>query len=167
MTLTDIMPTLRASLPDPLDPTRWPAGSNATLDDVVVQGLSLSRASRLLGTPLLFRSPAGDPIGVVLLGVSGVTTGWPHRRVLCGRPRRSSTVTVDDGEMRWHEARLVGRTSLVHRRPMTVTACGVERTADLPVDLVPGDVVAIPVRMSPAAPGGCRLLDRIEQSPDH
>lgn len=167
VTLTDIMPTLRGSLPDRLDPTRWPAGSRATLDDVVVQGFSLARAARLLGTPLMFRSPTIDPVGVVLLGVSGVTTGSPHFRVVCGRMRLSSSVTVDDGEMCWHEARLVGRTSLAHRRPMTISACGVQRTADLPVDLVPGDVVAIPVRVSPSAPAGCRLLDRIVESPDH
>ncbi len=167
MTLTDIMPTLRGSLPDPLDQTRWPAGSLATLDDVVVQDLSLSRTARLLGTPMVFRSPTVDPIGVVLLGVSEVTTGWPHRRILCGRTRLSSTVTVDDSEMCWYEARLVGRISVAHRRPMTVTACGVERTADLPVDLVPGDIIAIPVRIAPTTPAGCRLLDRIEKSPDH
>ncbi|WP_299569467.1 hypothetical protein [uncultured Williamsia sp.] len=167
MTLTDIMPTLRGSIPDPLDRVRWPSGSRATLDDVVVQDFSLARAARLLGTPLVFRSPTDDPIGVVVLGVSGVTTGSPHHRILCGRTRLSSSVVVDDAGMYWHEARLVGRTSVVHRHPVTLTACGVERTVDLPADLVPGDVVAIPVRIPPETPGGCRLLDRIEESPAH
>lgn len=167
VTLTDILPTLRGSLPDPLDQTRWPAATHALVDDVVVQGLSLSRAARLLGTPLVFRPATADPVGVVVLTVSGVTEGGQGRRVLCGRTRLSSAVCIAADEMCWYEARLVGRVSVTHRRPATLTACGVARTMDLPVDLAPGDVVVIPVRMSPAAPGGCRLLDRIEESPDH
>ncbi|MCP2160011.1 hypothetical protein LX12_001190 [Williamsia serinedens] len=167
VTLTDILPTLRGSLPDPLDRTRWPAETLATVDDVAVQGLSLARTARLLGTPLVFRPAAGDPVGVVALTVSGVTAGPEARRVLCGRTRLSSTVCVCGDEMCWYEARLVGRVSVTHRRPATLVACGAERTVDLPVDLGPGDVIAIPVRMSPTAPGGCRLLDRIEDSPGH
>ncbi|MEH3155636.1 MAG: hypothetical protein PGN29_09905 [Gordonia paraffinivorans] len=162
MTLTDILPTLRGSLPDPLDRSRWPTATHTTLDDVVVHGLSLAHVVRLLGGPLVFRPATTDPVGVVVLTVSGVAVDAGARRVVCGRTRLSSAVTVDDREMCWHEARLVGRVSLAHRRPAPLTACGVQRLVDLPVDLMPGDGVVIPVRMSSAAPAGCRLLDRIE-----
>jgi hypothetical protein len=165
VTLTDILPTLRGSLPDPLDRRRWPSGTHATLDDVVVQGLSLSRAARLLGTPLVFRPAAADPVGVVLLGVTGATDGVDGRRLLCGRTRLSTSNAVDSTEMCWHEARLVGRVSIAHRRPVTVVACATHHLVDLPEDLGPGDIVAIPVRLPATAPRGCRFLDRIVVTP--
>lgn len=165
VTLTDILPTLRGSLPDPLDRPSWPADTHATLDDVVVQGLSLTRVARLLGSPLLFQPTATDPVGVVLLRVSGVMRGTECRRIHCGGDHLATVATVRADEMVWHEARLIGRVSLARRRPVTITSCGIAHAVDLPDDLTPGDVVAMPVRMSSRTPRGCRLLDRIEESP--
>lgn len=40
VTLTDMMPSLRRTLPDPLDVDRWPEASHATTTDVVVAGVA-------------------------------------------------------------------------------------------------------------------------------
>ncbi|WP_291045938.1 hypothetical protein [Herbiconiux sp.] len=51
MTLTSILPTLRATIPDPLVIDRWPEWTHPTTTDVVVSGVSLLRLeeARLIG----------------------------------------------------------------------------------------------------------------------
>lgn len=44
MTLTSILPTLRASIPDPLDAQRWPAGTHEPLSIVVTAVVSATVA---------------------------------------------------------------------------------------------------------------------------
>lgn len=58
MTLTSILPTLRASLPDPLDPTLWPAVTVATVDDVTVRAVSMQRLAAIAGTPCCRTAPS-------------------------------------------------------------------------------------------------------------
>jgi len=51
MTLTALLPTLRASIPAPFDPGAWPAGTVPTIDDVTVRAVSVGRYADLCGTP--------------------------------------------------------------------------------------------------------------------
>ncbi|MGX6604004.1 diaminopimelate decarboxylase family protein [Micromonosporaceae bacterium Da 78-11] len=53
MTLTDLLPSLRASLRPPLDPTLWPATARwATGGELVVGGVRLTGLARTYGTPV-------------------------------------------------------------------------------------------------------------------
>lgn len=53
MTLTEILPTLRRSIPDPLNPRHWPEHTMPTTTDVIVGGVSLTRLVELSHTPAL------------------------------------------------------------------------------------------------------------------
>ena len=61
MTLTSIIPSLRASLPDPLDPTLWPAVTVATVDDVTVRVVSMQRLAAVVGTPCVHTAEEAPP----------------------------------------------------------------------------------------------------------
>jgi hypothetical protein len=50
MTLTAIIPSLRTSIPDPLDVNLWPELTTATTTDVIVAGVSLLRLVEVCDT---------------------------------------------------------------------------------------------------------------------
>lgn len=63
MTLTTLMPSIRRSIPDPLDSLRWPDHTTATTTDVVVSGVSRCGLVELCGTPCVHTASAAVPLG--------------------------------------------------------------------------------------------------------
>lgn len=61
MTLTAILPTLRASLPEPMDPSLWPAHTEPTTGDVLVAAVSMVRLAELTGTPCVHTAEQAPP----------------------------------------------------------------------------------------------------------
>lgn len=135
MTLTRLLPTLRRSIPDPIDPDLWPAATAATITDVEVGGVSLLRLTEVCGTPAVHLGRAAVP------GTgSGGGTGRPAAaaagskgvavvRVLeasVDQGRRTVTIDADLGPLdpAWTEARLIGRISVARATPTTLRAAG-------------------------------------------
>jgi hypothetical protein len=156
MTLTHILPSLRRSIPDPLDPDRWPEVTTATTTDVFVAGVSLLRLVDICETPCVHTAAAvvpgthGHPsqterAAAIVVRVTAVTHG-----------RTGLRVEIDASLTAVHpilsETRLIGRASTAK----TVSAALVTLTRDatredileagLPEDLAAGDLLAIPCR---------------------
>jgi hypothetical protein len=147
MTLTSLLPTLRDSIPSPFDHVAWPAGAHPTIDDVVVQGVSLLRYEELCGTPCVYSGAAVIPLS------GGVASEVDSTTVVV-----ATIVSADAAHVRldaefaglaplWREARLIGRISHAYDEPFAVygahahAASGVVR---LPGDPRVGDLVAVP-----------------------
>ncbi|NMO02843.1 hypothetical protein HH308_16645 [Gordonia sp. TBRC 11910] len=145
MTLTAILPTLRASIPDPIDLRRWPASTRATVCDIVIGGCSTSSIAAQDGTPCVFDAAASDAAharSVVITRVSAVVA------VDDSMPSYALPELILDADLSrvgadWQVARLIGRAStakvatfvLAGRSPMVV---------DLPADVGVGDVLVAP-----------------------
>jgi hypothetical protein len=151
MTLTRLLPTLRRSIPDPIEPDVWPHASVATTTDVRIDGLSLVRLAEVFGTPAVHVGRAAEP------GTNGRTASdAAHTGVIVVRivaasvGARGRSVTIDAGldelAPTWREARLIGRASVARSAKTTlVTASGCLAAAlDLPADLAEGDLLALP-----------------------
>ncbi|MCS5734298.1 hypothetical protein [Herbiconiux daphne] len=155
MTLTNILPSLRRSIPDPLVADRWPEHTVATTTDVVVAGISLMRLVDVCGTPCVHVAAAVVPgthgrpsplhdASVVVVRVLSVE--------LRGGAASGERDVVVDGELcRAHaeptEARLVGRASTARKtfaRCHSVTSDDEPLLLPLPVDLAEGDLIALP-----------------------
>ncbi len=155
MTLTTILPTLRRSIPDPLDANRWPERTRATTTDVVVCGVSLLGLVELCGTPCV-HSAAGAAPGTggrpsPLFDASAVVL----RVTEVLRDAEGALLVLLDGRLDhagavWSELRLIGRASTAHDAPASVLGAG-ERgpLVQVPADLAPGDLLAVPVRGVP------------------
>lgn len=157
MTLTTIMPSLRRSIPDPLDVNAWPEATVATIDDVAVAGVSLCRLVELCETPCVHTAAAvipgthGRPSPVHQAAVVVVSVTSVMRR-----PDGSLDVLVDacldDLAATWRETRLIGRPSTAAVRTAQVAAdpvhhrgpCATDAMVSLPADLAEGDLLAIP-----------------------
>lgn len=61
MTLTQLLPTLRRSIPDPIDYDCWPELTTPTTTDIVVSGVSLLRLVSICGTPCVHTAAAVIP----------------------------------------------------------------------------------------------------------
>ncbi|MFD6447832.1 hypothetical protein ACFWEJ_22205 [Promicromonospora sp. NPDC060204] len=140
MTLTAILPTLRASIPDPLAAGAWPADTRATTTDLVVDGMSLHCLALLCGTPCAHTADAGEP-AVVVTAVVDTTTTHDGRRLL----------VLDDGLARpggatWSELRLLGRASVARLVPTVV--CDPDKVplaeVPLPADIGAADLLGVP-----------------------
>lgn len=161
MTLTRLLPTLRRSIPDPIEPDVWPHASVATTTDVRVDGLSLVRLAEVFGTPAVHVGRAAEP------GTNGRTvsdaahTGVVVVRVVAASAdagARGRTVTIDAGldelAPTWHEARLIGRASVAHSAKtalVTASGCPAAASLDLPADLAEGDLLALPYAIASGA----------------
>ena len=150
MTLTTILPSLRASLPDPLDPTVWPAGTEATVDDVRVRGVSMQRLATVAGTPCVhtayqapprYRPRAWHPgdVCVTVATVTRVRRPWGVVFV------ELDAVVPDCAVL--SETRLIGRRSVAPVAEVTLTT-NTTGTAGhevlLPGDIGAGDLVCVP-----------------------
>jgi hypothetical protein len=131
MTLTRILPTLRRSIPEPLDATRWPAHTHPTTTDVVIAGVSLARLADWCTTPCVHTDDDAAAI------VATVTDVVPH-------PGGGLDIRLDADlavvAAETAQARLIGRASsaplcLAHLGPLLL---------ELPTDLHCGDRVALP-----------------------
>jgi hypothetical protein len=155
MTLTAILPTLRASVPDPLDPSAWPAHTEPTVDDVRVAAVSMSRLAEITGTPCVHSAEQAPPryrprdwtprgMSVAVAAVTAV------RRTADGVVVELDAVLPDCAVT--GEARLIGRCTTA--APVVVTvetaaspdaasaAAGVRMT--VPRDVAVGDLVCLP-----------------------
>lgn len=144
MTLTSILPTLRASIPDPIVADRWPTATRARVDDVVVAGVSLSRLALLCGTPCVHVAPApGEPRdapgGAASVVVTAVTTLRDGGEGLLALDLDAD---IDPALARWSEVRLIGRVSVA--RP--VRASVGDHVLRIPADVRKGDLLVVPCR---------------------
>lgn len=154
MTLTHVLPTLRQSLPDPLDRDRWPEFTSVTTSDVVIAGVSLVRLAEWCGTPCVHSAAAvipgtgGRPSETELASAVLVSVAEVHRRpdggLNVGLDGEFAAVAAETGQ-----ARLIGRTSTARDVMVHIRAAVLE----LPGDLSEGDLIAVPVR------GAVRLHD--------
>ncbi|MFD1713737.1 hypothetical protein ACFSBZ_04560 [Amnibacterium flavum] len=153
MTLTSIMPSLRRSIPDPLNPDRWPEFTHPTTDDVVVAGVSLTALTALAGSPCVHtaaavvpgthgRPSATEGASTVVATVTRLeidSVGTRHAFVDC----RFGHLPVI-----WSEMRLIGRASTVRGAATVLRPDDDSEDAGhlvfLPGDLVEGDLVVVP-----------------------
>ena len=150
VTLTNIIPSLRRTIPDPLTGDRWPEHTIASTTDVFVSGVSLVRLSELCETPCVHNAAAVIPgsggrpspvnmASVVVLRVTAVRHDHGHEDevVVDGHVEHCRTIPS--------EARLIGRVSTAHAVPLHLGFRDSE-TCDvrLPGDIHIGDLVAVP-----------------------
>lgn len=146
MTLTSILPTLRASIPDPITKSCWPEATAATVKDVVVAGVSLTHLVALCSTPCVHVAHAAGPrSGVVgAMGTVVVTTVTAVCAVGPGRVVVELDADIDPNRALWSQARLIARASTAH--PVRATVRASEDALTVPADLRAGDMLAIPCR---------------------
>lgn len=146
MTLTALLPTLRASIPAPFDAAAWPAGSTPTLDDVTVRAMSIGRYADLCGTPCVCTGPAVIPASGGVASTTLSTTVVVATVVVADPRLLQLDARVDGLGAMWTEARLLGRVSFAYDETFEVVdarARSVGR-ATLPGDIRAGDRVAFP-----------------------
>jgi hypothetical protein len=160
VTLTDLLPSLRTMIADPLDLDLWPSLTTTTPTDVVVGGVSLTRLADLCSTPCVHTADAVIPQSRGRRSLSETTTAVVVRVVSVTRhPQGSLLVTVDADlatvDAHLGEVRLLGRISRAHDVASSLTnTCRHDdaRTpfsrldAGLPDDLAVGDLLAFPCR---------------------
>lgn len=156
MTLTAMMPSLRRTLPDPLNIDAWPESSHATTTDVIVSGVSMLRLVDVCQTPCVHtaaavipgtrgrRSPYQDAV-VVVVRVTAVLKNFDAARVVL------IDACLDSVNATWRETRLIGRVSTVKSTAAILLSGESHETPslgrgvmDLPDDLREGDLLAIP-----------------------
>lgn len=181
MTLTAILPTLRASVPDPLDPAAWPTHTEPTVDDVRVAAVSMARLAEVVGTPCVhsaeqapprYRSRDWTPRGmsVAVVAVTAVHASVAGIVVELDAVLPECAVTS--------EARLIGRRTTAAPAPVVVTVAAVVsdrpdaavRRLTLPRDVAVGDLVCLPCSdavthrtlvATPGAPSGTGDVPRV------
>lgn len=158
MTLTRMIPSLRATLPDPLLVDSWPEATFATTTDVVVSGISLLRLVEVCGTPCVHSGAAviphtdGRPSPTLRTAVLVVriTRAQPHHS---GKLIVETDARLDDLRLVWSETRLIDRASTARSGAVLVAVSPIDpdltgtasaRATELPLDLRPGDLLAIP-----------------------
>lgn len=107
MTLTTVLPSLRRSIPDPIERRAWPEHTVAEVRDVTVAGVSLTRLAELEGTPCVM---TGD-------------LAHPHSQ----DARRLALVdcTTHDLPIQWEHCRLIGRASTAKQAMFSPSALDV------------------------------------------
>jgi hypothetical protein len=168
MTLTHILPSLRRSLPDPLDRDSWPEYTTASPNDVTIAGLSLVTLVGWCGTPCVHTAAAVIPrtngrpsetnlASVIVTRVSSVSREGDHIVVWVD-------AELDHCSAICSQARLIGRASTAHATSATLFPVSphgaVHRALELPVDLIEGDLLAIPCT-------GLTLLRDIQNRTNH
>lgn len=146
MTLTSIIPTLRASIPDPLTTDRWPVATLATIDDVLVGGISLRHLVALCGSPCVHVADAVSP-GSRRAPASGTVTTVLVTTVTSVRIAHDRIELVTDADLDhalWSEARLIGRVSTARGVPAIVAGSSAAGHLQIPADTHAGDLLAVP-----------------------
>lgn len=149
MTLTTVIPSLRASIPDPLDATHWPDHTVATTTDVLVSAVSLTELSHLVGTPLIHVSDecrhaaAASPDAQSSVVITAVLS---RRELDEGRIDVELDLGASCRGLDHAQARLIGRSS-VHpagRVQIHTRADRLRHPSNLPDDIAVGDLIALP-----------------------
>jgi len=152
VTLTDILPSMRRVIADPFTVDSWPARTHATVDDIVIGGVSLVRLAGICETPCVHTGAALIPrSGGRVSPVDDATAIVVSVRTV-SRHASGATVVQVDGRLGSApvvigELRLIGRISTVHD---TAVVVGLDdegpsvAVVDLPADLRVGDLLAVP-----------------------
>lgn len=167
MTLTSILPTLRATIPDPLTKDCWPAATRATVTDVQVAGVSLTHLAALCGTPCVHVAQAcGAPFAGVAnrMGTAVVATVTAVQTADAGRYELVVDAEIDPQRALWAETRLIGRASSARSVRATVPGSRGPGVLTVPADLRAGDLLAIPCRGQVALRDVRRAPGRIDSS---
>lgn len=166
MTLTRILPSLRRSLPDPINLEYWPEHTVVTPTDVIVSGISLLQLVETSGTPLVHNPSAATPITDSRPSASECKAILVVRIMSVGRSSANNLVVRTDaqpGNVRliWSETRLINRASTARSDAIILggeyapeadpSASERVSAVDLPSDLRVGDLLAIPGRTNTAA----------------
>lgn len=137
MTLTTVLPSLRRSIPDPIERRAWPEHTVAEVRDVTVAGVSLTRLAELEGTPCVMTGDLAHPhtqdarrrgIGMdVTVLVFRVTL-----RVDSQDARRLALVdcTTHDLPIQWEHCRLIGRASTAKQAMFSPSALDVAHASN-------------------------------------
>ncbi|MBO1738011.1 hypothetical protein [Leifsonia sp. TF02-11] len=162
MTLTHLIPSLRASVPNPLGRDLWPEFTTTSVSDVTVAGVSLTRLAEWCGTPCVHTAAA------VIPGTGGMPSATEVASVVVARvtqvaPAADGTIDVwidarlTDSAVAIDELRMIGRVSTACDARTRIHSAGEAATAltldELVSDLRAGDLVAVPCR------GAARLRD--------
>ena len=154
MTLTQIIPSLRRSIADPLDTRKWPAHTVTSIDDVTVAGVSLHCLVDWCGTPCVHTTDTGCVI-VTRVDTVGIDAE--------GRLDVWVDAELAHCDATWQEARLIGRVSTAHAMSTHLRpSSGPHRTVLLPADVRQGDLIAIPSAGAVAV----RDLRRVARRPE-
>lgn len=157
MTLTDILPTLRRSIPDPLNPRHWPEHTMPTTTDVIVGGVSLTRLIEVSSTPALLTGDLPSPRTYL----AGARDSGSDVTVLIFRitlridtetGKRVSLTDCRFDRVRpcWEECRLIGRTSTARNTDIALipgesgAAPWPYPSVKLPGDIHQGDLLTVP-----------------------
>ncbi|MCI0157107.1 hypothetical protein KNO15_10420 [Leifsonia shinshuensis] len=169
MTLTHLIPSLRASVPNPLGRDLWPEFTTTSVSDVTVAGVSLTRLAEWCGTPCVHTAAA------VIPGTGGMPSATEVASVIVTRVTRVATaadgatdVWIDarltDSAVAIAELRMIGRVSTACDAQTRIHSAG-ESAAPLAVDelvsdLRVGDLLAVPCR-------GAALLRHVDPDRRH
>lgn len=151
MTLTSILPTLRRSIPSPFSRDAWPVHTVPRCDDIVVEGISVSRYVSLCGTPAVMTAPAVIPLSGGMPSPTDWTTVLTVA-VTAVDPAQPVVLVIDadttDVPVRWNEARLLDRVSAAVERSFSVRDASGRVLPGvavlLPGDVTAGDLIAMP-----------------------
>lgn len=157
MTLTAILPTLRRSIPDPLQSRHWPEHTVPTVSDVVIGGVSLGRLVEISGTPALLTGdlPHAKPAKARAQGIGNDVTVLVFQVTLRVDTDSDKRVALTDcgfdrATPYWDECRLIGRTSTAKNTTVelipgeTGSAPWPYPIVILPADIHQGDLLAVP-----------------------
>jgi len=163
MTLTTLLPALRKSLLDTVRTPRaearraaleaWPAGTELTADDVLVDRTSMARLAEHYATPRVH-----VPVGADVTRIDRFWGEAPARSVVLAHVEDAVPRLGDDARQAWLDADLGGCAALVERARLVGRESGAPPrrftlhpapgrggpAVLLPRDLHRGDVLAIP-----------------------
>lgn len=152
MTLTDVLPSMRRLIADPIDVDAWPDRTHATVDDVVIGGVSLVRLADICETPCVHTAAGVVPRTAGRASSVDDTTAIVTSVRTVSRHASGTVVVQLDAQLGLvpvivRELRLIGRVSTVHD-VATVVGLGDEgpsvTVVDLPGDLRVGDLLVVP-----------------------
>lgn len=151
MTLTALMPSLRRTLPDPIEIDRWPEFTTVSPTDVTIAGVSLVRLVDWCSTPCVHTAAAVIPGTHGRPSDSAVTSVVITRVLAVSRPAQSDLVVLVDAELCGcriiaSEMRLIGRASTAHRADAVITSGSLdaEIASSVPADIRVGDLLVVP-----------------------
>lgn len=150
MTLTDILPSLRRTLPSPWAIDAWPEATQATPIDVIQAGVSMLRVVELCETPCVHSAcavvpgthgrPSPDRVCTV------IATTIVDLTEVGGRLRATVDARLDVAAV-WTEVRVLGRvTTGVNATVDLIDVAGAAAgPVMLPGDMRVGDILVMPV----------------------
>ncbi len=153
MTLTHIIPSLRRTMPDPMDRDRWPEFTTTSVDDVTTAGVSMVRLVDWCGSPAIHTAAAVIPFSGGKPSEDELVSIVVTRVIAVDRPdERTQDVWVDadlrDCRPVVGQARLIGRSSTAHdtltRLHPADARFNEASLPHLPADVHPGDLIVFP-----------------------